>query len=541
MDWKNQLHMIQNKIKHQLHARKVDDLESVRKLIEEFDADRNGVLDKVEFNKLLSKAGIYLTTQELTCVYNHFDTNKDGYISYPEFVQMIRTEMSEKRLSVIKHAFQFLDVNRERKLKIQDLLRLYHADDHPRVRTREKTAEQAMNEFKTAIIKKSSDGAHITEAEFLDYYADVNATLPHEKEDYFVDLVLKTWGITTSYNYVSPERVAELETILYEKIRQKTFTKEDEGKTARKAFKYFDLDDSGIIDPVKFNKALEKFGCVFNKYEIDALFKKYDTDHSGKICYDEFCNMFAVIGSGTNVNINPVFELARSYPKDVIEQARKDCKQKGLYGVRELSKILRKVDKLNKGGITRNDFLWALKETGTSLTKHDLDKIYKYFDKKSENFVRYPEFIDLVRGDLTQHRGELIRDTWERLVGADSIKFIDLQNAFDPYGQQEVKIGKLKPDHAFKEFLGQWDVRKDGDITYQEFFNFYWDISSVVQEDDAFESLIRTSWRFPQRQEPEQHHYQHQQEHPQQQSPTKVEQRTAKNLTVRFADNVNIH
>ena len=36
--------------------------------------------------------------------------------------------MSEKRLSVIKHAFQFLDVNRERKLKIQDLLRLYHAD-----------------------------------------------------------------------------------------------------------------------------------------------------------------------------------------------------------------------------------------------------------------------------------------------------------------------------------------------------------------------------------------------------------------------------
>jgi len=72
------------------------------------------------------------------------------------------------------------------------------------------------------------------------------------------------------------------------------------------------------------------------------------------------------------------------------------------------------------------------------LTKHDLDKIYKYFDKKSENFVRYPEFIDLVRGDLTQRRGELIRSTWERLVGADSIKFIDLQNAFDPYGQQDV-------------------------------------------------------------------------------------------------------
>jgi len=45
-----------------------------------------------------------------------------------------------------------------------------------------------MNEFKNAIIKKSSDGAHITEPEFLDYYADVNATLPVEKEEYFVDV-----------------------------------------------------------------------------------------------------------------------------------------------------------------------------------------------------------------------------------------------------------------------------------------------------------------------------------------------------------------
>jgi len=67
--------------------------------------------------------------------------------------------------------------------------------------------------------KKSSDGVHITESEFLDYYADVNATLPSEKEEYFTDLVLKTWGITTSDSYVSPERIADLEIILYEKIR----------------------------------------------------------------------------------------------------------------------------------------------------------------------------------------------------------------------------------------------------------------------------------------------------------------------------------
>lgn len=527
MDWKNQLNMIQNKVKQQLHARKLDDLDSVRKLIDEFDIDRNGVLDKVEFSKLMSKAGIYLTTQELTCVYNFFDANKDGFINYVEFIQLIRTQMSEKRLSIVKHAFQFLNVNNEDKIRIDDLLRLYRPEDHPRVRTREKTVDQVLTEFKNAIKKKSSDGVNITEAEFLDYYADVNATLPLEKEDYFADLVFKTWGITSGFNYVSPERIADLEAILYEKIRQKTLVKEDEAKTVKKAFKYFDLDDSGTIDLDKFTRALEKFGCIFNKHEIYALFSKYDKDHSSKLCYDEFCNMFAVIGSGTNANVNPVFQLEREYPKDVIDQIRKDLSKRGIFGLRVLAQNLKKADKLNRGGITRNECQWALKETGTTLTKHDLDKLYKYFDKKGDDFVRYPELITLVRGDISSQRADAIGDTWNRLSqgSLDAIKFDVLQSSFDPYGLNDVRIGKTKPEHGFKEFLSQWDVRKDGTVSYQDFFNFYNDVSAMIANNSDFESLLRDSWRI------------------QEVKPQPViqpEQKTVKNLSVRFADNVNI-
>jgi len=260
--------------------------------------------------------------------------------------------------------------------------------------------------------KKSSDGEHITEDEFLSYYADVNATMPSEKEEYFSDLVIKTWGITTSESYVSPERMNDLQIILYEKIRQKTDDHNDEGKTIKKAFKYFDLEDKGVINLQQFTKALEKFGCVFSKYEILALFRKYDKDNSGKLCYDEFSNLFASIGSGTNPNVNPVFELARQPPKDIINKARNDCIKKGIYGVRNYCQILRHLDKTNKGGITRNDFLWASKEAGTSLTKHDLDKVYQYFDKNVENFVRYPEFIELLRGGLNQTRGDVINAVW---------------------------------------------------------------------------------------------------------------------------------
>lgn len=65
-----------------------------------------------------------------------------------------------------------------------------------------------MNEFVNAITKKSYDGTNITENEFVNYYADCNATLPHEKEEYFTDVVISTWGITSGIDYVSPERLA---------------------------------------------------------------------------------------------------------------------------------------------------------------------------------------------------------------------------------------------------------------------------------------------------------------------------------------------
>lgn len=39
---------------------------------------------------MMSKMGVFLARQELTTVYNHFDQNKDGNISYQEFLATLR-------------------------------------------------------------------------------------------------------------------------------------------------------------------------------------------------------------------------------------------------------------------------------------------------------------------------------------------------------------------------------------------------------------------------------------------------------------------
>lgn len=91
-----------------------------------------------------------------------------------------------------------------------------------------------------------------------------------------MSLLLNCWAVTAAEDYVSPERLADLEIILFEKIRQKTSTSEDEGKAIRKAFKLFDLNDSGVVNIEQFTKTLDCFGCIFSQKEIAAIFNKYD-------------------------------------------------------------------------------------------------------------------------------------------------------------------------------------------------------------------------------------------------------------------------
>ena len=41
----------------------------------------------------------------------------------------------------------------------------------------------------------------------MEYYADINACLPEEKDDYFVDLVLRTWGLSADKAFVSNQKI----------------------------------------------------------------------------------------------------------------------------------------------------------------------------------------------------------------------------------------------------------------------------------------------------------------------------------------------
>ena len=77
---------------------------------------------------------------------------------------------------------------------------------------------------------------------------------------------------------------------LKNKLMQKAAGNQSEEQVLIKAFKYFDMNNSGGVEPNEFRKTIEKIGIMIpTKQDLDMLFSLYDQDRSGSISYNEFC------------------------------------------------------------------------------------------------------------------------------------------------------------------------------------------------------------------------------------------------------------
>jgi Ca2+-binding EF-hand superfamily protein len=220
--------------------------------------------------------------------------------------------------------------------------------------------------------------------------------------------VLKSWGLSVEKVHVSAARIAELEDIIFEKVRQKTHGADDEGKTVKKIFRHFDLDGFGTIEPDEFKKALETLGCLFKDHEIDALFRKYDSNSNGKLDYEEFASFFARKGSGNNPNVNPVFGVTREPPNQVLDKIKETLKSRGAHGIRGLGIVFRRMDNSRDKKLDRYEFMWGLKENGHNLSPSEFERIFKYFDKNNDGKLNYDEFLRGLRGELSDRRRALV-------------------------------------------------------------------------------------------------------------------------------------
>lgn len=205
------------------------------------------------------------------------------------------------------------------------------------------------------------------------------------------------------------------------------------------------------------------------------------------------------MGSGDNPNVNPTFALSREPPNAILNKIREKLSARGSHGIRGIGIVFRRMDNNRDRAMDRYEFQWGLKENGHDLSSAEFERVFKYFDKNNTGKIDYDEFLVAIRGELNEFRTGFVRLAFEKLekTGDGVVTVADLEGSYNVEAHPKFISGEQSKTDILGEFLEQWDtIEDDGVVTFEEFCNYYKDVSASIDRDDYFELMIRNAWHI---------------------------------------------
>lgn len=189
--------------------------------------------------------------------------------------------------------------------------------------------------------------------------------------------------------------VKKLESDIRLKIEQRT----SGGPFAlRKAFKYFDRDGSGDIDPDEFFAAMDWFGLQFTEDAVLGLFGLYDDDRGGSLGYYEFVdNIITNRGKSNSDHLNDDYKgrlmnmVSPSHPGSPNSPHRMVASPTAVS--KELAKAcFDMADKNSSGKIELVELEELFKQFGVPTDSDVLNTAFLILDKNFDGEVAFEEF-----------------------------------------------------------------------------------------------------------------------------------------------------
>ena len=111
------------------------------------DANGNKALDVSEFEQALGAFGLFPKKVELQALMKYYDLNKDGSISYEEFLTGLTDEMNDRRKNMVMKAFAALDTDRSGVITVADIQNIYDVSSNPDFLESRLSKEQILENF----------------------------------------------------------------------------------------------------------------------------------------------------------------------------------------------------------------------------------------------------------------------------------------------------------------------------------------------------------------------------------------------------------
>ena len=443
------------KLRKEILSRGTGGLISLQRQFKLMDSNNSKTLDYEEFSNALKEFKINLPNDEIICLFSKFDKNGNGVIEYEEFLNQMRGPMNQKRKDIVTKAFNKLDIDKSGFIDMDEIKHSYNAKNNPEVKMGKKTEEEVYSEFMDTfkanhILKAGPRSKRVTYEEFLDFYNSISMTV--KDDDQFIFLIQNAWKLNP-YTYSRPKQTNLDEAINEEKIN------------------------------LSNNKVNDFRNRDFNTTQIPLG-----------------------IGQKENKKINIESDSNKKKSKEIIEKLRNIISRRGSRGIMSIRREFMIADNENNKTVNINAFKKFCHDYRIGLNDDEINTLFVELDSDKKGNINYQEFLKCIIEEMNERRKRIILQAFKSLdkKGKGAIELDDIREAYNAKMHPDVLSGKITEEEALAEFLDTFeyqfsllnDEKVDSKVNFEDFMDYYNNISFGIKDDEYFEEIIKNVYNL---------------------------------------------
>jgi len=181
----------------------------------------------------------------------------------------------------------------------------------------------------------------------------------------------------------------------------------------------------------------------------------------------------------------------------VVRFRNKVIKRAGAAGIHALGKTFVILDHNHSGSLSADELRVGCEHFGLDMDDAEIKDLVDVIGRGRN--ITYDEFLVAIRGPLSKKRITMIEMAYKVLDrdGNGHVTADDLRERFSGDHDPDVMAGKKPAEEALHDFLANFDIDHDGDVTKKDFIEYYKNVSASIDRDDYFELMIRNAWHIP--------------------------------------------
>ena len=248
------------------------------------------------------------------------------------------------------------------------------------------------------------------------------------------------------------------------------------------------------------------------KVKIEGLGKQKNREAKNKLIVSHK-TPYGTIKDKINYNLNEENPTTKYYVnkiEDLLGHLRSILTQRGYSGIMSMRRTFMIIDENSNKKITFDEFEKLFKKYRYDLSPEEINNLFNYFDKDGSGFIDYDKFINGICGNLNKFRQEVLKQVFIKLDDDEKgyITVGQMRKEYNPKEHPLVRQGKRTEDEILAEFLDVLEyhfnllIEKSDDnldvndvkVDFDDFCEFYKNISVCIEDDKYFEVMVLSEW-----------------------------------------------